>query len=377
MGQRITMQDLHVGEPVRWNVYDRHGMLLLRSGELVPNERAIERLVENGLFVQDDDHGGGHAPEVIPAEPPSTLQHVVDARRHLAALFAQPPDQLSDFSGRIDKTIESVLVASEVQPILSLASVLLVQDMPYSVRHPVDVAILSRLLAKALELDADTQRLTVAASVTMNVGMYEIQEKLNGISGPLNDKLQEMIKRHPALGVARLRKLGITDEKWLTLVHQHHELADGTGYPAGLAGEAIEIGARIIGVASKYCAMVSARTYRVPLKPTTALRELCVKQGPKIDTKVAGALIRVLGIYPPGTLVRLKTAEIGVVTGPGLAPDTPSVHAVLGRSGAALEVASHRKTHLAQFAIDEVLSLNQLMVPIRLAGIWGRDAKLS
>jgi HD-GYP domain-containing protein (c-di-GMP phosphodiesterase class II) len=136
----------------------------------------------------------------------------------------------------------------------------------------------------------------VAAALTMNIGMVEVQEKVNAIAGPLNDKLLDMIHRHPQLGVERLTKLGITDACWLACVRQHHENSDGSGYPEGLAGEAIALPARIIGLADKYCAMVSGRQYRGPQKPHTALRDLYVKQGQKIDVAAAGTLIRVMGL---------------------------------------------------------------------------------
>jgi hypothetical protein len=65
-----------------------------------------------------------------------------------------------------------------------------------------------------------------------------------------------------------------------------------------------------------------------------------------------------------------------VVTGPGNSPDTPAVHAVLGRSGSPLEVASYRKTHLADTAIVDVMTSDKLAIPLRLSAIWGKRAML-
>jgi HD-GYP domain-containing protein (c-di-GMP phosphodiesterase class II) len=208
----------------------------------------------------------------------------------------------------------------------------------------------------------------------MNFGMYEVQEKVHAIHGPLNDKLMTMIRSHPGIGADRLEKLGINRSPWLTMVRQHHEHHDGSGYPASLAGESITLGARIIGLADRYSAMVSARGYRGPQKPNAALRELYVKHGQTIDVAVAGTLIRILGLYPVGTLVRLITGEVGVVTGVGETPDTPEVHAIVTKSGAMLDVASHRKTHLPKFAIEEVITLDKLTTPVRMLAIWGKDA---
>lgn len=375
MKQRISKYELSVGQPIPWDAYSEDGVLLLRRGETVPSQKAIDRLIESGLFAQKDERDP-RALEAVADEKPSALQQIVDARRLLASALAQTPERCEGFAVRMDKLIQAVRSACDTHTAVSLASILLMQDAECKIRHPINVAILSYFLARELALDDQAQHSLVGAALTMNLGMYDVQEKVDAIPGALNDKLMGMIKRHPALGAERLAKQGIVDEKWIALVRQHHESNDGSGYPAGLAGDAIEMGAKLIGVADRFCAMVSVRGYRPPHKPNTVVRNLYVTQGQKIDPAVAATLVRLIGIYPLGTLVRLKTAEIGVVTGPGNGPETPAVHAVISRSGAQLEVASHRKTHLADFAIEDVLTIDKLKTPIRMACIWGKDAKL-
>lgn len=376
MKQRISLYELTVGQPLAWDAYDENGVLLLRRGEIVPSLHAAERLIESGLFAQKEELDP-RARAAVPEEKPSALQHVVDARRIIPGLFGPAPEHTDDFAARMDKLGLSVRTACDAHAPVCLASIPLMQEPAYSARHPVDVAIVAYLLAKELALDEAAQKAVVAAALTMNLGMYEVQEKIDAICGPLNEKLMSMIRRHPTQSVERLTKFGIEDDKWLVLVKQHHENIDGSGYPEGLCGDAIEMGARIIGLADRYCAMVSAHGHRAPQKPSTALRDLYVKQGHQIDTVVAGTMIRLVGLFPVGTLVRLKTSEVAVVTGPGNSPDHPAVHAVIGRSGARLEVASHRKTHLADFAIEDVLTIDKLSIPIRMASIWGKDAKLN
>lgn len=376
MKHRITLQELAVGQPLAWDVYGKDGVLLLRRGQSVQTQKGLERLVEDGLFLQGEDSASRPDP-AIPEEKPSAMQHLVDARRILSNVFDQKPENVQDFAGRMDKLVNTVRTACDTHAGVCLSSILLVQDKTYCVKHALDVAILSSLLAKELKLDEAEHKATVAAALTMNIGMYEVQDQINGINGPLNDKLKSMIRMHPTLGADRLAKLGIQDEKWLAYVRQHHEQSDGSGYPAGLAGDAIEMGARIISVVDKYCAMISARNYRGAQKPNAALRDLYVKHGPQIDVVVASTMIRYIGIYPIGVLVRLKSAEIAVVTGPGEGPDTPAVHAVIGRSGLALETAAYRKTHLSEFAIEDVLTLDKLSIPIRMTVVWGKDAKLN
>jgi HD-GYP domain-containing protein (c-di-GMP phosphodiesterase class II) len=259
MSQRITLQDLKVGEPLPWNAYSRDGVLLLRKGQSVASEKGLERLIEEGLFFKADE--SERKAEVIVEGTRSALQHIVDARRMLSNVYIQNPQTIDDATGRASRIVDSITAACDAHTGVALSSILLFHDTIYTVKHAIDTAILAKVLAQELGIDAETQRSIIAAAVSMNIGMYEVQEKIDAIGGPLNDKLKAMIRTHPTLGAERLIKLGITDQKWLTYVRQHHENADGSGYPAGLAGDAIEMGARIIRVADKYCAMISGKSY--------------------------------------------------------------------------------------------------------------------
>lgn len=375
MSQRITLQDIKVGEPLPWNVYSRDGVLLLRRGQSVATQNGLQRLIDEGLYFKTDE--SERSPDVIIETKRSALQHIVDARRMLSNVYDQNPQTIDNAAGRMNRMVDAVTGACDAHRGVALSSILLFHDTIYTVKHAIDTAILAKVLAEELGLDAETQRSIIAAAISMNIGMYEVQERIDAIGGPLNDKLKAMIRTHPTLGAERLIKLGITDQKWITYVRQHHENTDGSGYPAGLSGDAIEMGARIIRVADKYCAMISGRSYHGPKKPNVALRDMYIKEGHTIDVIVAATMIRLVGIYPIGTLVRLKTNEIGVVTGPGEGPDTPEVHAVIARSGLALDVASYRKTHLPDFAIEDVITIDKISIPIRMSSLWGRDAKLA
>lgn len=374
MKHRITLQELSIGQPLPWDAFSQEGVLLLRRGQTIQSESALYRLLEEGLFLETEE-SLDRTPS-IQEEKPSALQRLLDAQRNLAIICEQKPESIDNFAGRMDSLVQSVLDACDTHVGVCLSSILLLNEKPYSIKHSIDVAILACLLARQMSLDEGTQRTIVAAAASMNIGMYEVHDKLNTFNGSLNEKLLSMIRSHPTIGAERLEKLGIKDEKWLTFVRQHHEQHDGSGYPGGLSGDKIEIGAKLIGAADKYCAMVSGRSYRPAQKPTAALRELYVKHGSKIDPAVANTMIRLIGVYPIGTVVRLKSSEIGVVTGPGEGPDTPAVHAIIGRSGSVLEVASYRKTHLKDFGVEDVLTLDKISVPIRMTTVWGKDAKL-
>lgn len=371
---RVAGNEIRVGHPLPWDVFDASGALLLRRGFIIDSQKALDRLIEDGLFLGDKD---GRAPTATaePQEKPSTLQYLADARR----LFGSPTQDLSavrDFPARILRIAQLVDLACQSNASVAIASILLLQDHSYVVRHHINTAIVSNLLARAMSLPDGQVRAVTAAALTMNISMYEIQDKLHDVKGTLNDRIRGLISAHPQQSEQRLRKLGVEDPLWLKYVEQHHERDNGTGYHRGMTGTEIEMGAKIVGLADRYCARISIRTYRPIQAPNAVLRDLYIENGEEIDPVVAAYLIRVVSLYPPGTIVRLRNAEIAVVVEPADSPETPIAYAVLGPSGAALAVPSVRKTAREDYKIQDVLTLDKVDFPIQMSRLWGDAAKL-
>ncbi len=375
MGHRVSSSELAVGQPLPWNTFDANGTLLLRRGFVIDTQRAIERLVEEGLFVADKDpRGGRQAPEPEP-ETPSALQFLLDARR-LLDLPAQDPKAASDFPLRIARAVQFVEQACRLHGGVALASVLLEHEHGYAVRHAVDTAVVGCLMAQAIQMPPDKARSLVAAALTMNLSMLEIQDRLNEVKGPLNEKLRTLIGGHPLQSVQLLAKLGIDDPVWLRYVEQHHECENGAGYPHGLAGTQIEEGAKIIALADRFCAQVTWRGYRPMRPPGEVLKDLYLKKGAEINPVIAAYLVRVVGVYPPGTLVRLRSGEIGVVVEATDDANTPIIYALLGPNGAALAVPVRRRTTREDFGITDVLTLDKIECPIQMSRLWGDAARI-
>lgn len=373
---RVLHKEIAVGQPLKWDVYDANGTLLLRRGYVIDSERSLLRLIEQGLFLNGDNLVATNDPQVGREEQrPSTLQYLMDVRRLLSPA-AQGLDAVKDFSSRIRRIAELVDLACQANRHVAVASILLLQDDSYAVRHHVNAAIVANLLAHALELPQEEIDQITAAALTMNVSMVEVHDKLNDIRTPLNERLRALINSHPAQSGQRLRRMGINDDYWLACVEQHHERENGSGYPLGLTGPDVVIGAKIVGLADRYCARISNRKYRPTQPPHLVLRDLYIEKGQEIDTVVAAHLLRIVGLYPPGTIVRLRNGEIAVVTEPTDDADTPIAYAVLGPSGAALAIPTLRKTAREAFNIIGVLPMEKLDFPIQMSRLWGDAARL-
>ena len=140
--------------------------------------------------------------------------------------------------------------------------------------HTWRVVLYTRALAEAFGVDDDTlHRLTQAAALH-DIGKLDIPAEILTKPGKLTDQEFEVMKLHTVAGFARLVDMSIDDEVALNLVKHHHERWDGRGYPFGLAGEAIPLGARYFAVIDSFDAMTSHRPYRHEVGPEAAARAI-------------------------------------------------------------------------------------------------------
>jgi HD-GYP domain-containing protein (c-di-GMP phosphodiesterase class II) len=218
--------------------------------------------------------------------------------------------------------------------------------------------------------------LTIAgAALTMNVGMLRHADRFQSIDA-LSPEDRALVKRHPAESASMLRSAGISDRAWLDYVLLHHEAEDGSGYPEGLQGDAIPLNAKLIGLADRYCASVSARNYRRSLPPNQALRALCIDNEAPVDLTLARHFIESLGQFPPGALVRLQNGECGVVA--RHEPDgSLAILALRDSAGAPLVPPASRNSVGEGCAVEESLTELQLGMHFAMKSVWGDAAAIS
>jgi hypothetical protein len=154
----------------------------------------------------------------------------------------------------------------------------------------------------------------------------------------------------------------------------HHENEDGTGYPGARRGAQVPEPAKLVALADRYCARISQRKYRKPMAPNAALRDILLEGKTTLDSLPAAVLIRELGIYPIGTLVKLQNGETGVVSRKGLHATAPWVTSLVGPRGTPLDPFLQRDTRNDGHAIREVLPAPQPEVAFRLSQVWGGGA---
>lgn len=367
---RLTDNDVKVGVALPWDTFDAAGRLLLREGVVINSQNQLRALLERGMYRNGgivDDTADQTPLEEQKLNPFIAVGELL--QRATGLLQTIELGQADNAAQRIDRLCFDIQQLCNYDADAVLATMHLDREGPYSIIHSLCCAVLAEFIAKRLSIDQGRRVTVMAAALTSNVGMLELQEQLLSHQGALSGEMRENIRQHPLRSISLLRAAGIDDQDWLRLVEQHHEKSDGTGYPHGLSGDDIAKEASIVSVADRYHALISDRTERLGLAPTSSLRKLFTrKEG--LDEECVLALIKELGIYPPGVYVRLFNGEIGMVTRRGMDGVTPQVTGLISPRGAPYIKPFVRDCSNTEFTIKEMIET--LSIPVsNLYGLWG------
>ncbi|MBL3580891.1 MAG: HD-GYP domain-containing protein, partial [Desulfovibrio alaskensis] len=205
----------------------------------------------------------------------------------------------------------------------------------YTYTHSLNVSLLAVAFGKYLGLDTVALRQIGLAGLFHDLGKALIPDFILNCPGRLTPEEFSVMKRHPVLGRDVLPGGGRIPDMVLEGMLQHHEKFNGTGYPAGLKGDAISEAGRIIAVVDVYDALTSKRPYKNAMLPNKALSILYSMAGEEFYPGYVEHFIKCIGIYPVGQIVRLNTGQVGVVsaTDPAvpLRPEVIVVRDPLGR----------------------------------------------
>ncbi len=179
-----------------------------------------------------------------------------------------------------------------VETIMALALAVEAKD-PYSAGHSKRVGFYSRQIGEVLGVDEDTLRILNDAGILHDIGKIGIKDEILLKPHPLTPDEEKIMQQHPVIGEAIVKPVRSL-QKVVALVRHHHERFDGTGYPSGLKGEEIPLGARILSVADTYDSMVTDRPYRKRLTTDDATAELKKCAGLQYDPSIVDAFFKVL-----------------------------------------------------------------------------------
>jgi putative nucleotidyltransferase with HDIG domain len=178
--------------------------------------------------------------------------------------------------------------------------------------HTLNVSVLAMMIGRELGLAADEMNLLGVGCLFHDIGLTEVPSKILLKTEPLTKAERDFREMHCAYGVDIAKRVGLplAVQK---IIEQHHECQDGSGYPLGLKGEAIDMLARIVCTANYYDTLCNPVNVANALTPHEALSQMFAQQRNRFDPKILQIFIRCLGVFPPGTVIRLNNNVVGLV----------------------------------------------------------------
>ena len=269
----------------------------------------------------------------VPAPPNHTPEHTPEVNPHdhsVTVIYAQAQEAVERIfedlergippSPEATKAIVSNVLGQVLNDRAAMATQLAIQKIKQFDRslttHALDTCILSLVVAVESGLDQTAQEQIGMGALLHDAGYVRLPRNLVRKREECSGQDKTLLEQHCKLGVALLSEQPGIHEDVLRIVREHHERSNGSGFPAKLGNDQIFHLAHIIGIVDFYDGMVSRRGTRQAMIPHDAVRQLFLagEQG-LFEKSLVELLIRSIGVYPVGSLVRLNTGEQAVVIG--------------------------------------------------------------
>lgn len=351
-----------IGHPLPWDVFTEAGVLVASAGSLVADASQYQKLTVRPLFRAAEADASSEGPKLV-----NVLERLEALAQEADTLLAPPYSAYLDV--QIKELARELITLQRTDADACLGYLRRVPVGRPSLRHCLHVLFVSEFLASHLDL-AEAQRVSLAAAaLTMNLAELELHDRLHAHAGPLDAAQRNALAAHPQRAVALLQAAGVSDASWLDAVAQHHENMDGSGYPRGMTGIGLGLPSRILRVADFYCAKVAARHYRPPKSSRLAMQELFGRDKHRLDNQIAVLLLRRMGLFPPGTLVRLANRESACIARQGRKGEVLAAMSFLDARGRPLDPPLER--NLAHTAVRGYLEEDAAWPAFDWKRIWG------
>lgn len=385
---------IRLGVQIPFSLRDKSGQLLLVRGSVVAKEEDRQLLIARGVYVDEEEseplqralvsklgemvRANALIGEIAKATMDGTDSYSTPRKPHrpeeawpglvlrTSRLLGDVPT--SNFSSRLLELQNDVFKQIDRHADISL--LVLVQSnisdtRDYSAKHSLFVTVVCELAARKLTHWPEDWRLSLrCAAISMNVAMTALQDQLATQHFPPNPKQRQQIETHAARGVEVLKDCGVSDQLWLDAVALHHNSTSGplTSLPPGAQL------ARLLRRADIFTARLSPRSGRKALSASSAAKAAYFDESDQADD-VGAAIVKAIGLYPPGSYVRLGNGEVAMVLRRGHRANEPKVVSVIGRQGVPLLSPVVRDTRSVLFNVIESVLPSEVNVRINLESV--------
>lgn len=390
----INLESIRVGKPLPFSIRNQHGALLAQKGFMVNSLEDLDMLLghRGRLFVnvvESESQRRAYVGQLhtlirddIPlgqiAESQFASFEVASARDNQNTtepdwldLQAQAHTLLRDgnpatFLPRLERLYSQLARHAEHNPdgtLFALIHLSSSEVRQYSATHAMLVCVMCSLAARdVLKWPASDVDLVGKVALTMNMSMTELQDQLAVQHQPPSPEQARKVEQHAMYSVRLLEQLGVTDPDWLEAVLDHHAKLPGRLASRSL-GQRV---ARLIQRADIFAARLSPRASRAPDTPASAMKASYFDENREID-EAGAAVIKAVGIYSPGSFVRLATEEVAVVIKRGANTTTPRVAVMINRTGMPTGELIVRDTSQRDYRILASIAHRDVKVKVNLA----------
>jgi HD-GYP domain-containing protein (c-di-GMP phosphodiesterase class II) len=234
------------------------------------------------------------------------LSHVTDVmekvRQGFTVDFAQSFEAVDTIMGGVDENPAHMTLLAKLH-----------RYDDYTLRHSLNVSLLSIIFGRHLGLTREEQRRLAFAGLYHDVGKFKIPLEILNKPGRLSEREFEVMKHHSRLGYELLKSQeGVTEDILLGILH-HHERYDGKGYPKQLKADEKDPFSRILTIVDIFDALTSDRAYKKASTPHESLKAMFAWRNESFHPGLLEQFVTCFGVYPPGSLVRLTDQTCGVV----------------------------------------------------------------
>lgn len=308
------------------------GKMTVTTAGKVNDQHDIANMVAKGILqVQIDLNKSSH----LEAEGESQLDELDEVYSNSSGLTYNQQlehslmlhDRAKDIQGRLIKRVAKGKVADleeidvitqqivkkafECDDALAITT-MLNQDDEYFLNHSINCAILMVMFGRSLGIEKSTLQHLGAGALLMDIGMVKLPLLLTQKADSLSKQERLRMQRHVDIALELLEPIEGIDEISLTVIKQHQERIDGSGYPDGLRAEQISQFGRMAAIVDTYDSLTTTRPYREAFKPAEALRKMRDEEL-GLDKELVGKFIGCIGPNPIGSLVKLASGKLAMV----------------------------------------------------------------
>lgn len=388
----VDVDAILIGRPLPFNLVDKDGVLLARKRYVIASKQDLLEIAarDGGLFM---DSIGSAALQRAYLEQLQTMMRqdkalgeIAESRlslegvnRHLSVeegkldwldlqeqanmmLRERNADSFFERLQQINTLLDTQLRRNPDGILFALIHLSSTETQRYSATHGMLVSVICALASReVLDWPSPVEVLLRKAALTMNIGMTDLQDKLAVQTQRPTPAQRADIDNHASRSAEVLAQLGVTDPAWLEIVREHHTQTPGALRSKSAAHRL----ARLIQRADMFAARLAPRASRMPVSPATAMQACYFDENHQVD-EAGAALIKAVGIYQPGSFVKLASEETAVVVRRGSNTSTPRVAVLVNRNGMPTAEPSIRDTAQKEFRITASVAHREMRVQLSL-----------